>query len=344
MQSVSTASPRILLHAAELSPAACATYKYLLELGYNIMVTVEDSSVISKDNSNVYLSTRYDIWVPHVERWAKNGVDVIFNFSSDDIVWEESIPILAKNGTIVQIGGNTLARQTRPGQQYLCIDYDSLLANEGIVTSALCMPAEILKRAIPMIRTFDIGQLAKAHEEPSPSLGAGTAVLMDLRANDENLDVYRGGIINGTRIFDPRVTYAVVGGVGGFGVALARCLVEHGARHIVLTSRSGEGVCFMSLSLTHHLMHSHPQGLRPGRFVLEKRLIKALRSRPGVTIDIVALDCLDVSGTKSLFAKTKPRIAGVFYLPLILDDQLFVNMTTEEHWKPGEADPFQTHT
>ena len=76
---------------------------------------------------------------------------------------------------------------------------------------------------------------------------------------------------------------------------------------------------------------------------MEKRLIKALRSRPGVTIDIVALDCLDVDGTKSLFAKTSPRIAGVFYLPLVLDDQLFENMTTEEHWKPSEADIFRIY-
>ena len=246
LQFVSTASPRVLLHGAELSPAARATYKYLRELGHDVMVTADKSALVDSNNSlrsKVYSSTSYDLWVLHVQRWAKNGVDLIINFSSDDIVWEESIRILAKNGTMVHIGGNALARQTRPGQQYLCIDYDVLLANGDIVASALCMPPNILENATSIISTFDIGQLEKAHETPLPSLDADTAALLELRVIDENLDVYRGGIIEGTPVFDPRATYAILGGVGGFGVALARCMVERGARHIVLTSRSGEAVC-----------------------------------------------------------------------------------------------------
>ena len=38
---------------------------------------------------------------------------------------------------------------------------------------------------------------------------------------------------------DPHKSYIITGGLGGFGLELSGWLVERGARHIVLTSRSG---------------------------------------------------------------------------------------------------------
>ena len=39
---------------------------------------------------------------------------------------------------------------------------------------------------------------------------------------------------------DPRKSYLVTGGLGGFDLELAHWLVERGARHLVLTSRRGQ--------------------------------------------------------------------------------------------------------
>lgn len=39
---------------------------------------------------------------------------------------------------------------------------------------------------------------------------------------------------------DPKKSYVITGGLGGFGLELAHWLVERGARNLILTSRRGE--------------------------------------------------------------------------------------------------------
>ena len=43
---------------------------------------------------------------------------------------------------------------------------------------------------------------------------------------------------------DPRKSYIITGGLGGFGLELAHWLVERGARNLVLTSRRGKYLVF----------------------------------------------------------------------------------------------------
>ena len=65
-------------------------------------------------------------------------------------------------------------------------------------------------------------------------------------------------------------------------------------------------------------------------------MVHYLRNLPGVTVDIAAVDCLDAEGTKKLFANLEHPAAGVFFLPARLNDQMFINLKTEEDWKVGE--------
>jgi fatty acid synthase len=60
-----------------------------------------------------------------------------------------------------------------------------------------------------------------------------------------------------------------------------------------------------------------------------------LRETPGVTVDLYAVDCLDVVATKKLFMNLKYTVAGVFYIPVLLNDRLFTDMTAEEDWRMG---------
>ena len=88
--------------------------------------------------------------------------------------------------------------------------------------------------------------------------------------------------------------------------------------------------------------HPHPllltsvlvkQTLDSVNFIREKRMIEYLRSLPDVTVDIAAVDCLDTVETKRLFGSLDHPIAGVFFLPVVLHDQLFVNLKSEDDWK-----------
>lgn len=48
---------------------------------------------------------------------------------------------------------------------------------------------------------------------------------------------------------NPRKSYIIIGGLGGFGLELCQWLVERGAKNIILTSRSGISTGYQKLCL-----------------------------------------------------------------------------------------------
>lgn len=332
ISSATVKAPRVLIHAGLSSPAAIATYAYLKSKSLDVMVTATDPS-LACINAQVYSSNECDIWSFRAREWASKGVDVVFNFDTEAKVAKESVQILSSRGTLVQVGCD-LPRQLRRGQKYVSVDYASLLEDEEMVQSAL----EVFSSGIaPAVDTYELQDLAVAHEKASERTTHDRAVLLDLRNVDPKLSITRGGVIRGTSAFDPRASYVIIGGIGGLGASIARCLVENGARHVVLTSRSGANVCAPSrheLSSRTHIFGM--QSFTAGRLMREKKILNYLSETPGVTIDLEAVDCLDADKTKALFANSPRRIAGVFYVAVRLNDQLFTNLTTEEDWKTGK--------
>jgi NAD(P)-dependent dehydrogenase (short-subunit alcohol dehydrogenase family)/acyl carrier protein len=105
----------------------------------------------------------------------------------------------------------------------------------------------------------------------------------------------------------PDATYLITGAFGGYGKVLARWLVDSGARHLVLTSRSGA---------------SSPEA---GKFVaeLEKR---------DVEVRVVAADVSSPNDVHRLFAEMKsdPQpLRGVFHLAMVIDDAPLSALTSK---------------
>nr|ART89046.1 polyene polyketide synthase 1 [Agaricomycetes sp.] len=310
LASAASKTPRVLVHAGSASPAAIATFIYLRARSLDVMVTATDPSLPGID-THVYNSNNCDIWSFQVREWATKGVDIILNFDTDARVAKESIGLLSNRGILVQVGGD-LPPRLRRGQQYISVDYAGLLEDEEMVESAIDFFSSAL---VPALKSFKLQHFAAAYEKAQERTSYGYAVLVDMRNPDPKLSVTRGGVIRGTSAFDPRAAYVIVGGIGGLGASIARCLVENGARHIVLTSRSGAA------------------SFRPGHLMREKKILNSLRETHGVTIDLEAVDCLDTEKTKALFSHSPRRVAGVFYVAVRLNDQLFTNLRTEEDWK-----------
>ena len=63
-------------------------------------------------------------------------------------------------------------------------------------------------------------------------------VVIQVRPEDETKSVVKL-VAHARSICDPRNSYVVTGGLGGFGLELAHWLVERGARNLILTSRKG---------------------------------------------------------------------------------------------------------
>jgi len=63
-------------------------------------------------------------------------------------------------------------------------------------------------------------------------------VVIQVRPEDESKSVVKL-VAHARSMCDPRKSYVVTGGLGGFGLELSHWLVERGARNLVLTSRRG---------------------------------------------------------------------------------------------------------
>jgi acyl transferase domain-containing protein len=115
-------------------------------------------------------------------------------------------------------------------------------------------------------------------------------------------------------------TYLVTGGTGSLGLELARWLVDRGARHLVLTSRSGlpERADWEGL----------PHGSTEQRRV---EAVRALEAR-GATVTAPRIDVADASGMATLFSDlrlTHPPLRGVIHAAGTIDTRPVADLSTE---------------
>ncbi|KAI3605895.1 polyketide synthase, partial [Moniliophthora roreri] len=294
---------------------AVATYAYLHERNFNTFVTVANPSSHQIPHKDVFDSSNVQVWSHAARRWAAEGADFIFNFEEETVVLEESIERLARRGTLCQIG-DLYPSRLHPGQRFVSIGFDRLFSGEhNILEEAIHSTSrQIMSRISPSSLIFQADALELAHSKAS--LYKDLSILLDFETLPDNMTVSKPGRLRGTNAFDPRASYVIIGGIGGLGVNIARLLIESGARHVVLTSRSGS------------------KAFDNGQLAREKKTLNFLREKPGVTIDLVAVDCLDAAKTKTLFSSL-PNVAGVFYVAVRLNDSRFLNLTTQEDWSKG---------
>lgn len=102
-------------------------------------------------------------------------------------------------------------------------------------------------------------------------------------------------------------SYLITGAFGGYGKVLARWLADCGARHLVLTSRSGA---------------SNPEAAE---------FVAGLQER-GVKVRVVPADIGSPGDVKKLFAEIEsgePPLRGLFHLAMVIDDAPLAALTPE---------------
>ncbi|KAJ7484906.1 hypothetical protein B0H11DRAFT_1163748 [Mycena galericulata] len=103
--------------------------------------------------------------------------------------------------------------------------------------------------------------------------------------------------------------YVLLGGIGGLGIDLAVWMYQHGARHIVLTSRRGI------------------ESLDPIKDAMAMAKVTYLKNQDDCNLRLDKCDATDVSQMNILLHSLPVSIAGCFHMTMVLSDALFFNQT-----------------
>ncbi|MEE4599331.1 SDR family NAD(P)-dependent oxidoreductase [Streptomyces sp. DSM 41524] len=241
------AGDRVLIHAAAGGVGQAAVR--LAELaGAEVLATASRPkwSWLRAQGVDHVMDSRTVGYREEIARGSGSGsVDVVLNSLGGDHV-AAGLDVLAPGGRFVELGTVDTwtpgrVRETRPDVAYHSFDLSLRQGAEG-----LRLGNEILRKVmalveggeLPPITTtrYSLDEVEEAFSVLSRGANVGKLVL-DLRVPGD-VDTSRRAY-DRSPVVTPDHTYLVTGGLGGLGLTTARELVDLGARHVCLVSRSG---------------------------------------------------------------------------------------------------------
>ena len=237
----------ILIHEAAGSLGQ-ACVRFCQMTGSEIFVTVR--SLKEKNYVTEHIGIPDDhVFSSHDGGFAKGimrmtgnkGVDVIMSSVSGEalrLTWE----CIASFGRFVDLTSNTRMEVTRSSKNvmYAAVDLDELLQErpEQAMKSFAKAMSLIKQREISLpeeVITFGMADVAKAIQTMQANNHIGNLVVMP-RPDDMVKVIPRDA---SQSLLRADSSYLLVGGLGGLGRAIATWMVHHGARNLILASRSG---------------------------------------------------------------------------------------------------------
>ncbi|PPQ73012.1 hypothetical protein CVT24_001401 [Panaeolus cyanescens] len=123
----------------------------------------------------------------------------------------------------------------------------------------------------------------------------------------------QSGNKSGQTRFDPSKAYVILGGIGTIGAHLAMYMYQHGARRIVLTSRSGQ------------------KSLQKNPNVIISRMLNYLAESPELDLSFHAVDATAPDSMADLVKELgRDTIGGCIILTAVLSDRVFNHLSEEE--------------
>ncbi len=240
------------------------------------------------------------------------GVDAVLNSLAGEFI-PKSLELLAPYGRFLEIGKIDVYGNSKLGMIQLKDNISFFVIDLGqhqfCRRDHLAQLFEELSTEIhaghyqPLpYKTFPISQCVDAFRYMAQGKHIGKNVLT---FRDSNVSV--GPTTNPENKYRADGTYLITGGASGFCLELAKSMVQHGARHIVLMSRSGP---------------------RDGHSL---NMIEEMRSA-GATVldargDVSKLS--DVQRVVATVEESMPKLVGVLHGAMLLDDEFIAELTTE---------------
>ncbi len=236
-----------------------------------------------------------------------DGVDVVLNSLFGEAMMR-SIDVLKPFGRFLELGKRDYYANTRIGLRpfrqnlsYFGIDADQLLTRQPkladrIFAALVDLFEDGVLTPLPY-RTFAGEDATRAFRLMQQSGHIGKIILTPPAATKARKPAEPLALRDDA-------SYLIVGGFGGFGLETAKWLVEHGARHLAITSRRG--------AVTEEAVAA----------------VKELEAA-GVTVKAAACDVADKTATEALIAEIMaemPPLRGVLHTAMVLDDALIANL------------------
>jgi acyl transferase domain-containing protein/thioesterase domain-containing protein/acyl carrier protein len=307
---------RVLIHAAT-GGVGLAAIQIAQAAGAEIFATAGSDAkrrYLRKLGIRRIFDSRSTAFADQIRRITRGaGVDLILNSLAGDAI-EKGLSILAPGGRFLEIGKRDVfadspigLRNLRNNASIFVIDMGKVMAEQPHTVQNLLQALGKEFRtgrlnALPC-ETYSISRAADAFRLMAQAKHIGKIVLNTRDVEPSAIRPLAAAPIAYSR----RASYLVTGGLAGFGLAVAQSLVAHGARHIVLASRSG--------AARRDAKQAIAALRRQGAQVLA---VKADISRPQ-----------DVARLLARITRTMPPLRGAFHAANVLDDGLIVDLTPE---------------
>lgn len=249
------------------------------------------------------------------------GVDVILNSLADEKL-KATLNCIAQHGRFLEIGKYDLSNNSPLGMAIFLknisfhgILLDALFENKSYSSRAKKEVVQLVTDGIangtvkPLNSIlFDHMQAEQAFRYMASGKHIGKVVIKIKDEEPQKKIIPTPTQLKALRrtTCDPDKSYVIIGGLGGFGLELCQWLMERGARHIVLTSRSGIKTGYQKLCLNRW-------------------------KKDNINIVVSTLNAAKMDDAKSLLklaAAIKP-VGAIFNLALVLRDAFMENQTVE---------------
>ena len=258
-------------------------------------------------------SRRGDFTDAVLEMTSGRGVDIVLNALAGEAI-PMGLSCLAEFGRFIEIGKRDIYQNARiplwplrRNASFHVVAMDGVFAGDEPLTRQMMeeIAGLVEKGALHPLpfRSFPSTRVDAAFRLMAQGKHIGKVVV----AFPKPFLPPRGEPLKPAFAIDPEGCYLITGGFGGFGKVLAQWLVEGGARHLALTSRSGA---------------STPQA---------EQFVQSLRRR-GVEVTIVHADIgspADVARLTTEIRSAARPLKGIFHLAMVIDDAPIVSLTRD---------------
>ncbi len=307
---------RILVHAGA-GGVGMAAIQIAHHLGAEVIASAGSPSkralLKTLGVKHVIDSRRGDFAEAVMELTDRKGVDVVLNALAGEAI-PMGLSCLAEFGRFIEIGKRDIYQNTRiplrplrGNASFHVVAMDSVFHGDEALTSQMLEEISDLVeqgalRPLPY-RAFPAGRIDAAFRLMAGGKHIGKVVV----AFASPFVPRRGEALAPGFQVKPDGSYLITGAFGGYGKVLAQWLVDCGARHLVLTSRSGA---------------SSPEA---------EKFVTRLQER-GVEVRVVPADIGSPNDIKRLFTEIQlggQPLRGVFHLAMVIDDAPLTALTSE---------------